>query len=132
MKTYTTYPNDLNEKSKDLFFLFRYQNKIYIRRYNTKHPDLSCRSAINRPFLFVEYHHPCMTTHLEIDIPPEYYLEENELLFPAFVYFLLETQSSPFVFTMDYEIHIVDHQLQSFVLQSHQSIQIHHDGYVII
>ena len=83
-------------------------------------------------FLFVEYCHFSMKEPIELKIPEEYYLDENDLFFPAFLYQMLEAQNKPYHFDMEYELHILDENVNMLSLRYDQYIHLSKDTYKIV
>jgi len=85
----------------------------------------------NIEFLYVQYCHPSMYRSIELTIPTGYYLEGNDLFTPAFVQRILELQNTYYIYDMDYEIRIVDHNVETKTIKSDEYITFKKDGYEI-
>jgi len=71
-------------------------------------------------FLGVTYSHPKMTNKIDIEIPKTMCMVDNEILSPAFVLRCLKYQSQPYFFDMNYEINIIDGDINSYKIRSNQ------------
>ena len=72
-----------------------------------------------------------MVDKIVLELDNKYYVTNNCLFTPLFVKRLLEYNSSPFVFDMDYTLDFMDDELNVFSLTSGQYIQLNEKGYVI-
>jgi len=82
-------------------------------------------------FLSIEYVHPAMSQKIVMDIHNDYYMSNNHLLTPLFVKRFLEYQSQSYYFDMDYELNLMDSDLNLFSLNSKQYILLNNEGYTI-
>jgi hypothetical protein len=71
-------------------------------------------------FLGVTYSHPKMTNKIDIEIPKTMCMVDNEILSPAFVLRCLKYQPQSYVFDMNYEINIIDGNINSYKIRSNQ------------
>lgn len=92
--------------------------------------DTVLPSKVN--FLDIQYTHPQMSQPLVLEIPRDYFYDGNELFSPAFVQRLLYYQPYPFVFDMDYSLEIMDKDLNTLCIRSHQMIRLGDTGYSIL
>jgi hypothetical protein len=83
-------------------------------------------------FIYMEYRHPRMSKPIEFNIPKEMMMDGNEILTPPFVYRLLLHQNLHFYFDLEYTIQIVDHNIESIVLNSKQYILLKSEDYTIM
>jgi len=84
-------------------------------------------------FLYIEYVHPkMMDTPIPLPFPNGLLQPLNELFTPAFVLRQLQTQTNYYYFDMDYQITILDNNLNTFELKSHQYLLLHKNTYEII
>jgi hypothetical protein len=82
-------------------------------------------------FLSIEYIHPIMKNGIVIKLDRSVYIVNNQILSPTFIKLYLEHQSELYHFDMDYEIKIMDNDINSFILKSDKSILITETGYLI-
>jgi hypothetical protein len=82
-------------------------------------------------FLSVEYFHPKMIKSVVLNIPRNYYMNNNVLFNPAFVLRCLEYQTQPYLFDMNYTLSIMDSNIDTITLGSTQYILIKENGYEI-
>lgn len=82
-------------------------------------------------FLSIEYSHPSMVDKVVIELDNKYYVSNNCLFTPLFTKRLLEYNSSPYVFDMNYTLDFMDDELNVFSLTSGQYIQLNENGYII-
>jgi len=101
-------------------------SKLYSRfnQFNNK--------ECSNPFLTIEYYHKMMENTIPIDLHKGFFLMKNEILSKAFIFRYLEYQSLPFYFDYDYEIRIIDKDLNSIVLKSDDYIFLNCFGYEIV
>lgn len=88
---------------------------------NNTNVDLEASSY---SLLSVVYSHSQMSQQITLDIPNEMYLVGNQLLSPAFVYRALAYQNKPFVYDMNYIIHLIDNNVNQFQLTSREYLTI--------
>jgi hypothetical protein len=84
--------------------------------------------------VYVEYSHPKMTTQISVPFSNNMLQPYNELFTPAFILRQLQTQMEYYYFDMDYELIILDSNLNRICLNSKQYIlwQPNPDNYTII
>lgn len=82
-------------------------------------------------FLTIEYVHPAMEKGIFIELDNGYYVANNCLFTPLFIRRCLEYQTASFFFDMDYELKLMDGDLNIFILTSRQWIQLSEKGYSI-
>lgn len=85
----------------------------------------------NVSFLSIVYSHPSMVDKIVLELDNKYYITNNCLFTPLFTKRLLEYNSSPYFFDMDYTLDFMDDDLNVFSLTSGQYIQLNEKGYVI-
>jgi hypothetical protein len=83
-------------------------------------------------FLSIEYRHPNMQTGIYFDLPTGMYTVDNEILSSLFVKRCLEYQSAPYIFDMNYTLHLIDQDIAELELFSGQFIRIHDDTYSVV
>jgi len=83
-------------------------------------------------FLSIMYKHPLMEYDIDIQMDNSWFMNGNEILSPSFIYRLLEYQTQKFVFDMDYQIIIMDENINILYLNSNQYMFILEHGYEII
>lgn len=83
-------------------------------------------------FLCINYRHPNMKNELFLDMDTNYYYKNNTILSPVFVYSLLKHQTSDFIFDLNYELHIIDNELNIITLKSNECIYLDENKYKII
>jgi len=83
-------------------------------------------------FLSIMYKHPLMDYDIDIQMDNSWFMNGNEILSPSFIYRLLEYQAQKFVFDMDYQIIIMDENINILYLNSNQYMFILEHGYEII
>lgn len=82
-------------------------------------------------FISVKYSHPRMKEPIFIDIDKEYYYAYNELFSPVFIKRYLEYQPLEYEFDMNYELEIMDNDINTFVLTSKQYVLLVESTYTI-
>lgn len=113
--------------------LYKLNNK-YICRYGNpllkkELPILMTPTTFK--FLTIEYTHPKMKTSISIELPKEYYLENNEILFDVFILRMLVYQPKQFVFDKDYSLQLFDENFNSVKLTSQSYILLNKDNYIV-
>jgi hypothetical protein len=93
--------------------------------------DFSQDTQSNVKFLLVEYSHPRMNYTICFYFSNGIYQLQNELFTPCFVLHALQYQSEYYVFDMDYILSIVDNNVHTFTLKSHQYIRLEKNNYII-
>jgi hypothetical protein len=88
--------------------------------------------ACNFTFLSIQYTHPLMEDTIYIDLDKKYYYNKNEILSPLFIKRCLEHQPRNYHFDMDYVIHIIDNDIETFTLSSGQYILLNEKKYSIV
>jgi hypothetical protein len=125
--------NIIKNTSMTTYILYKLNSK-YISRYGNpllkkELPILMTPTTFK--FLTIEYHHPNMRTPISIELPKEYYLENNEILFDVFILRMLVYQSKNYVFDKNYTIQIFDENFNSVKLTSQSYILLNKDNYVV-
>lgn len=85
----------------------------------------------NIQFVIVEYKHPKMMNQIELKIPDSFYLVNNELLGPAFIQRLLELQRCYYVFDVNYEVVLIDDNMESQKLYWYDYVRVEKNSYAI-
>jgi hypothetical protein len=112
----------------------QYANTIYFKNKLTaiKEPIELPNELSGISFLSIKYTHPMMKDHIFIDIEKGYYYVNNEILSPLFIKRYLEHQAINYHFDMDYEIEIIDNDIQKFQLKSNQYILLGKSTYTVM
>ena len=82
-------------------------------------------------FISVKYKQSKMDEPIFIDIDNEYYYAYNEVLSPLFIKRYLEYQPMIYDFDMDYQLEVMDNDINTFVLTSKQYILLAESTYTI-
>jgi hypothetical protein len=122
----------------DYLILFKCPSK-YICRIGTfdrefdpsKDSDDITLNRTKKPFLCVKYFHPKMEKKIYLDIDAGFFVENNELLSPMFVYRCLMYQKESYIYDSDYKIHILDNMMKTTSLDRTSYILITKYGYEI-
>lgn len=113
----------------------RYSYQL-IRKTEKDDKDEEPESVVLKPckfeFLSIEYVHPKCLTRIPIELKKSEYIENNKILSPLFVQNCLEYQTEPFYFDFEYTINIIDHNLETIVLNSKQHIVLYKKTYSIV
>jgi hypothetical protein len=83
-------------------------------------------------FICIKYRHPNMKNELFLDMNTKYYYKNNTILSPVFVYSLLKHQYSNFIFDLNYELDIIDNEVNIITLKSNECIYLDENKYKII
>jgi len=83
-------------------------------------------------FLTIQYTHPRMEYVINIKLPNEYFISNNEILSCTFVKMWLEHQTVKYEYDMDYVLKIIDYNINLTDLKSNQSIVIYKNEYIVI
>lgn len=84
----------------------------------------------NIRFLSITYRNGTVRS-ISLQIDKEWLVIGNEILGYTHVFRMLEYQSEPFIFDMDYTLDIIDSDIKIFELKSHQFLKMEKDGYII-
>jgi hypothetical protein len=131
-KTIFQYSSDVNDvlvllKIEDKYVSYSFFKKS--SQYNNK--KISLEHSDNE-FINIKYSHPKMTNSIYLELDNSMYVEKNSLFTPAFVRRLLEYQLEEFVFDMDYELVLMDKNINMVELNSKQYIVLEKDSYNIV
>jgi len=112
----------------------QYANTIYFKNKPTAINDqIELPTELSSiSFLSIKYMHPIMKDDIFIDIEKGYYYANNEILSPLFIKRHLEHQATNYHFDMDYEIEIIDNDIQKFQLKSNQYILLGKSTYTVV
>lgn len=117
------------------------ENKNNVSLFMVNYPETTCiRNKVNQemyedttilksPFLTITYKNKNVDNIIDIIIPKKYLVKNNEILGPCFIFRYLKYQPIYFIFNMDYEIEIMDKDLNTFVLKSDEYIILKENGY---
>jgi hypothetical protein len=109
----------------------KYINRVFFNKNEPKmDTDLPLVPSKHR-FISVKYTHPNMDEPIFIDIDNEYYYANNEILSPLFVKRYLEYQPLTYDFDMNYELEVMDNDINTYVLTSKQYILLAESTYTI-
>ena len=86
---------------------------------------------VKKPFLQITYIEPNNKVSIDMNLPESYYLENNELFSATFVKRYLEYKNKPYNFDLDYEINIMDSDINQITLTNEDYIVITKDGYEV-
>jgi len=110
----------------------QYINRICFNNTKPNEFDISLPLVQSKhQFISVKYSHPRMKEPIFIDIDKEYYYAYNELFSPVFVKRYLEYQPLEYEFDMNYELEIMDNDINTFVLTSKQYVLLVESTYTI-
>lgn len=120
---------------REHIFISKRDDAYFIRTFFPGYKPSAIIDIIQLPsnvdFTYVEYTHPKMTSILELSIPNGMWIIGNELFTPAFILRLLQHQSIPYVFDLDYKINIMDHAIKNITLTYQSYIVVDKDDYII-
>jgi hypothetical protein len=109
----------------------KYINRIFFNKNKAKiETELPLVPSKHR-FISVKYTHPNMDEPVFIDIDNEYYYANNEILSPLFIKRYLEYQPLIYDFDMNYELELMDNDINSYKLTSKQYILLADNTYTI-
>jgi len=109
----------------------QYINRIFFNKNEAKvETELPLVPSKHR-FISVKYKHPNMDEPIFIDIDTQYYYANNEILSPLFVKRYLEYQPLTYDFDMDYELEVMDNDINNYKITSKQYILLADSTYVI-
>ena len=121
----------------DYLIVLKYKN-TYISRvgvYNgmkdLRKEDFSIEKTV-RSILMVEYTHHKMAAPILLNIDSGYFIENNEILSPMFIYRALKYQNSPYVFDYTYKLKFMDSNIKSHTIDSNSFILLKKNGYEVI
>ena len=80
-------------------------------------------------FISVEYSHPKMDHKIDLPIHPEWLISGNELFTPGHILYLLEHLNEPYIFDFEYNIHVMDYNINMFEFACDKCIYIESLGY---
>ena len=124
-------------KNKDTIVTLKYNDQYVHRICNKNAPDLletniETLELSSTRFLSIEYTHPDMKTPIILSLEKGHYVNNNEILSPAFILRLLEYQPHNYVFDMDYKLKIMDNNINMFGLTFDKYIVLTADSYRIL
>jgi hypothetical protein len=131
--------------NEDKLSIFKYQNNYIIKYYcgidgltklaeKTQLELSENKSPIKRSkagFLSVEYLHYKMAKPVPLDVTKNMCMVGNHLFSPEFVFKCLKYQNESYTFDLRYVLHIMDNNLNEFVLASNQYIELTETSYII-
>ena len=128
----------LNSQSIDYTLLtMTYKDQYIVRSefldlQNNNFEKILFNEKVRKPFLQITYTEPNNDkVSIDMNLPESYYLENNELFCATFVKRYLEYQNKPYNFDLDYEIKIMDSDINEFTLSNEDYIVITKDGYEV-
>jgi len=83
-------------------------------------------------FLFIEYTHPKMKHTIELAVPKQFMICNNEIFSVGFVFYLLKMQNVTFEFDLDYKLNILDGHIHKTKLTANNFVVIHENDYKVI
>jgi hypothetical protein len=86
----------------------------------------------NVRFMVVEYENPAMKKRIELEISREWLIDGNDLFVPVHVMHLLERQSEPYVFDLNYKIHIMDTNFKTKEIDADHYLHLKKHDYTIV
>ena len=115
----------------------QYYNKCFNKSFNkinNKSEDDTSYSNMetNVSFLSVEYKHPNMENTIMIDIPQDVLIQGNVILSPLFIKRYLEYQYEYYIFDENYEVDIMDSDVNMISLTYTDSILLLENSYEVI
>lgn len=115
----------------------QYYNKCFNKSFNkinSKSEGDTCYSNMetNVSFLSVEYKHPNMKNTIMIDIPKDVLIQGNVILSPLFIKRYLEYQYEYYIFDENYEVDIMDSDVNMISLNYTDSILLLENSYDVI
>tara|TARA_B100000035_G_C21035554_1_gene570714 strand:+ start:4227 stop:4991 length:765 start_codon:yes stop_codon:yes gene_type:complete len=122
--------------SEYLLLIVKYKNNTVVRsefldvNKDNYTPLLECNTS-EKPFIQVSYTHPKLEHQIDMNLDDSYYLENNELYSCAFVKRWLEYQEKEYVFDLDYEIKILDTNINEIKLDYNSYIVLKDDNYEV-
>ena len=130
-KDLTLESNCFNQKIKDIVIISKFQNNYLIwNEQMSKHipekinnnPD-ECK--IYKKILSVSYNHPLMDESIDITRNVKKLLNINSVAFtPAFILHCLEYQDNMYVFDKKYKIHIIDNEVNEYIIHFNECLLI--------
>jgi len=112
--------------------IYKYDNKYIVRDYPLLISETEITYQPSTARFMVEYTHPKQKNQITLMIPKSMYMVGNHLLSFIFVLRLLKYQPESFHFDMDYQLKIIDEDINMFVLNSSQFIHLTENGYQIM
>lgn len=133
LKSYEDSKGELtNEHIEEILYTIKYKDSYIVRRVNSETPMKSIVFEDSEAdFMSIEYKHPIQTNPITIVIPKGMHKVGNEILSPCFILRYLKYQSSSFHFDMEYTIHIIDNDVNMFIIKSDQYLLLTPEGYTI-
>lgn len=109
-----------------------FTDTVYLcRKCETSRPPISEIEKSDVKFLAIEYTNPRMDHRLELFVGREWFLVDNEILTPTHILHILEHQSEPYVFDMNYKVHIIDSNIQPLELDASNYMKLEKKKYQI-
>jgi hypothetical protein len=131
LETYIT--KNLIDKNTELLFTLKTPTFSLCNIFND-HVNDEVKIGLEKSivdFINIDYTHPRMKDPINIKLDPNYLYEGNEILSKAFILRYLKYQSSPFVFSDEYTIKIVDSDINTVTLMSNQYILLKKNAYTV-
>lgn len=121
--------NDLYEcRNKNNICLMSKFNEILCVQHTAiyiKNNDIFEKSEMN--IISVTYKHPKMDESIELTVPKNIFYCHNQLFNAAFVYHCLQYQSMPYIFDENYNIEILDSNVDSKIIKYNEYLHIYKD-----
>lgn len=121
----------------ETLFVARKEDKYVFRTFPVLHSLPEDKNLCIFPeksdmqFVILEYKHPKMYNKIELKIPDSYNLVGNEILSPAFIQRMLELQRSFYVFDFEYEVMLIDNDLECRKLRFNNYVKLEKNSYKI-
>lgn len=114
-----------NNYIKDSLLLMKEKNKwsVYIKKSKKDIPDLNIHLSKLR-FLSIVYINNKTSEFLYLNIDDEFYIIDNELFSPAFIYKLLLNENQYKKFNLDYTIKLLDSRINITEIKNNQYVKL--------
>lgn len=115
----------------------QYYNKCFNKSFNKENSENKAETCYSNTetkvsFLSVEYKHPDMENTIMIDIPQDVLIQGNIILSPLFIKRYLEYQYEYYIFDENYEVDIMDSDVNMISLNYTNSILLLENSYDVI
>lgn len=128
--------DDINNfEYEDALILIKYpeHNRIVsnIMCYNNTKRNVVFNPPSNVKFLSIKYSHPQMKEPIFFELDREYFIVENEILSNTFILRLLNYQTKYYVFDNNYELEIIDNNINVKILKCNNYILLEEKDYKV-
>lgn len=126
---------EMNENTniKECLIISKYNNKYNCfvqNKLSLKYCEIRKETCKN-PFLSIEYRHKMMKNPISINLDKGYFLVGNEILSKSFILRYLEYNTEKTYYDSDYEIHIIDNNINNVILKSTEYILLEKNNYFV-